>query len=114
MSAAVHLHERFPELASGALGHVRLGTSPTPVRRVGGLGTGGAEVWIKDEGAYGDGGWGGNKVRKLEWLLPEAHRRGAHTVIDRSSASNAVRYVPIAPTGIGRTVRDARLHNHRR
>ena len=25
---------------------------------------------------FGDGAWGGNKVRKLEWLLPEARRRG--------------------------------------
>ncbi|MFB7452090.1 hypothetical protein ACFC0J_27005, partial [Streptomyces sp. NPDC056194] len=32
-------------------------------------------------GGYGDGGWGGNKVRKLEWLLPEARRRGAKTIL---------------------------------
>ncbi len=34
------------------------------------------EVWLKDDGAFGDGGWGGNKVRKLEWLIPDAKRRG--------------------------------------
>lgn len=33
-----------------------------------------ADVWLKDDGRFGDGGWGGNKVRKLEWLLPEAIR----------------------------------------
>ncbi|MTD44396.1 pyridoxal-phosphate dependent enzyme [Conexibacter sp. W3-3-2] len=60
---------------------MRLGSAPTAVRRLDGLAAGGAEVWIKDEGAYGDGGWGGNKVRKLEWLLPDALRRGRDTVV---------------------------------
>ena len=68
-----HLHRRFPGLD---LGHVGLGTGPTPVREVGpdlGLEV---PVWVKDDGAFGDGPWGGNKVRKLEWILPEAQRRG--------------------------------------
>ncbi|MET9289980.1 1-aminocyclopropane-1-carboxylate deaminase/D-cysteine desulfhydrase [Nocardia beijingensis] len=72
------LHERFPEVAD-TLPFVRLGTAPTPVRRYD-LGTT-AQVWCKDESGYGDGGWGGNKVRKLEWLLPEARRRGARTIL---------------------------------
>jgi D-cysteine desulfhydrase len=38
-------------------------------------------VWLKDDGVFGDGGWGGNKVRKLEWILPEARRRGARTLL---------------------------------
>jgi D-cysteine desulfhydrase len=69
------LHERFPGLD---LGHVRLGAGPTPVRRLEEslVGRDGVEVWLKDEGAFGDGPWGGNKVRKLEWILPEAQRRG--------------------------------------
>lgn len=37
-------------------------------------------MWLKDESAFGDGGWGGNKVRKLEWIIPEAHRRGRSTL----------------------------------
>ena len=41
----------------------------------------GAEVWLKDEGPFGDGGWGGNKVRKLEWLLAEAQRKGRGTIL---------------------------------
>jgi D-cysteine desulfhydrase len=41
----------------------------------------GPEVWLKDDGAYGDGGWGGNKVRKLEWILPDARRRGRETIL---------------------------------
>jgi D-cysteine desulfhydrase len=38
-------------------------------------------VWLKDDGAFGDGGWGGNKVRKLEWLIPDAKRRGRRTIL---------------------------------
>jgi D-cysteine desulfhydrase len=68
-----HLHDRFPGLD---LGHVPLGTGPTPVREVGeALGLS-VPLWVKDDGAFGDGPWGGNKVRKLEWILPEAQRRG--------------------------------------
>ncbi|MEU4276767.1 1-aminocyclopropane-1-carboxylate deaminase/D-cysteine desulfhydrase [Streptomyces tanashiensis] len=73
------LHRRCPELA-GSLPFLRLGAAPTPVRPLPGPGTR-AELWVKDESGYGDGGWGGNKVRKLEWLLPEARRRGARTLL---------------------------------
>lgn len=76
--SAPRLHARFPSLA-GSLPHVALGASPTPVRRL--RDVGGAEVWLKDDGAFGDGGWGGNKVRKLEWILPDARRRGSSTVL---------------------------------
>jgi D-cysteine desulfhydrase len=41
---------------------------------------GGVEVWLKDESTFGDGGWGGNKVRKLEWIIPEARRRAVRTL----------------------------------
>jgi D-cysteine desulfhydrase len=71
------LRERFPDLD---LGFTPLGTGPTPVRRLPDSLVGGAEVWLKDESGYGDGGWGGNKVRKLEWILPEAVRRGTRTI----------------------------------
>lgn len=74
------LHARFPGLA---LGHLPLGTGPTPVRRLPDLGVPGlddAGIWVKDESGYGDGGWGGNKVRKLEWIIPEAQRRGVRTL----------------------------------
>ncbi|MEU8757707.1 pyridoxal-phosphate dependent enzyme [Streptomyces sp. NPDC048659] len=70
------LHRHWPALA-GTLPYLPLGTGPTPVRRLTGPGTGpGPRVplWVKDESGYGNGGWGGNKVRKLEWLLPEARR----------------------------------------
>ena len=72
------LHDLFPELRD-TLPHVRLGQSPSPLRRVDGMTT--AELWVKDEGAFGDGGWGGNKVRKLEWLIPDAQRLGRRTIL---------------------------------
>ncbi|MFD5922779.1 1-aminocyclopropane-1-carboxylate deaminase/D-cysteine desulfhydrase [Kitasatospora sp. NPDC058201] len=81
MSAPVPLlHQRFPELR-GALPHLRLGSGPTPVRHLPGLSTGPAPVWVKCDGEFGDGGWGGNKVRKLEWLLADALRRDRRTVL---------------------------------
>lgn len=72
------LTDRFPDLD---LPHVPLGTAPTPVRRWRGVpGLEGVDLWLKDESGFGDGGWGGNKVRKLEWLLPEAKRRGVRVL----------------------------------
>lgn len=67
-------HGRLPGLT---LQHLPLGSGPTPVRRLDAGLVGGAEVWLKDESGYGEGRWGGNKVRKLEWILPEARKRGA-------------------------------------
>jgi D-cysteine desulfhydrase len=70
-----HLHERFPALA-GNLPHLVLSERPTPVRELLGLG-----IWVKEDGAFGAGGWGGNKVRKLEWLIPDARRRGRGSIL---------------------------------
>jgi len=70
-----HLHQRFPPL-TGALPHLALSERPTPVRELPGLG-----VWVKEDGAFGSGGWGGNKVRKLEWLIPDARRRGRRSIL---------------------------------
>ena len=81
VSAVPLLHERFPALRE-RLPHLALGERPTPVRLLEGLtAEGEAPVWVKDDGAFGSGAWGGNKVRKLEWLLPEARRRGARTIL---------------------------------
>lgn len=71
------LHKRFPALER-TLPFARLGDGPTPVRELAGLTRN--NLWCKDESGYGNGGWGGNKVRKLEWLLPEVRRRGASTI----------------------------------
>jgi D-cysteine desulfhydrase len=70
-----HLHQCFPALAE-TLPHLALSERPTPVRELVGLG-----VWVKEDGAFGSGGWGGNKVRKLEWLIPDARRRGRRSIL---------------------------------
>ena len=70
-----HLHERFPALV-GTLPHLSLSERPTPVRELGGLG-----VWAKEDGRFGSGGWGGNKVRTREWLIPDAPRRGRGSIL---------------------------------
>jgi len=74
------LHASFPALAQ-TLPHTSLGVPPTPVRRLAGLEQGGASIWLKDDGDFGAGRWGGNKVRKLEWLLADARRRGARCIL---------------------------------
>ena len=54
---------------------IEIGTWPTPVRRLDHASKVlGAEVWAKLE--EGCGAWGGNKVRKLEYLFHEARRDG--------------------------------------
>ncbi len=71
------LHDRFPTLRE-TLPHVALGDGPTPVRRL--RAVAGCEAWVKEDGRYGSA-YGGNKVRKLEWTLADARRRGARTVL---------------------------------
>jgi D-cysteine desulfhydrase len=63
------------------LDRVPLVLGPTPVRELTGLGEGRgkAPVWIKDDGAYSS--VGGNKARKLEWLLAEALRRRKRSIL---------------------------------
>ena len=73
--ASPRLHQRFPALAE-SLPHLVLSERPTPVRELAGLG-----IWVKDDGAFGAGGWGGNKVRKLEWLIADARRRGRRSIL---------------------------------
>jgi D-cysteine desulfhydrase len=69
------LHKRFPALAE-TLPHLPLSERPTPVRELSGLG-----IWLKEDGRFGASGWGGNKVRKLEWLIPDAQRRGRRSIL---------------------------------
>jgi D-cysteine desulfhydrase len=63
------------------LERVKLGEGPTPVRELSRLGQerGRAPIWIKDDGVYSP--FGGNKARKLEWLLADARRRGKRTIL---------------------------------
>lgn len=78
-SAVNALAERWPRLEQ--LARVSLASLPTPVhalptiaRRLD------AGVWIKRDDLTAPG-YGGNKVRKLEYLLGEAQRRGADTIL---------------------------------
>ena len=58
-----------------SLPHVALGDGPDA--RCASCATG---LWVKDESGYGTL-WGGNKVRKLEFILPDAKRRGKRTIL---------------------------------
>lgn len=78
-TTAPTLHRMFPELGA-TTPYRRLGSAPTPIVHLDGLGTGN-RLWCKDEGAYGSGGWGGNKVRKLEWILPDVLARGSRQIL---------------------------------
>jgi D-cysteine desulfhydrase len=63
------------------LERVPLGDGPTPVRELThlGEGRGRAPLWLKDDGAYS--AFGGNKARKLEWLLAAATHRRKRTIL---------------------------------
>jgi D-cysteine desulfhydrase len=74
------LYQRFPGLRAG-LPHAALGHGgATPV---GPLDLGDsveAELWVKDDGAFAPL-MGGNKPRKLEWVLADALRRGRRSIL---------------------------------
>lgn len=81
------LFRRFPELA-GRLPWQPLGRFPTRIDRVA-VDAGGAtrSVWVKRENLCGDL-YGGNKIRKLEFLLPLAAQRGARRLITVGAAGS--------------------------
>ena len=64
-----------------------LGRYPTPAQRVDGLSAPGSELWIKRDDRTNDV-YGGNKVRKLEWLLADAKERGATRVVTVGAAGS--------------------------
>ncbi|MBN1496336.1 MAG: pyridoxal-phosphate dependent enzyme [Spirochaetes bacterium] len=71
------LFERFPEL-EGAIARVALGEFPTPVHRLNNLGHG--SLWIKRDDLSSPV-YGGNKVRKLEFILGDVMRSGKREVV---------------------------------
>jgi 1-aminocyclopropane-1-carboxylate deaminase/D-cysteine desulfhydrase-like pyridoxal-dependent ACC family enzyme len=79
------LFERYPGLR-GNLPWVALGDLPTPVERLDGL-PGEAELWVKRDDISGTP-YGGNKVRKLEFLLADALERGAREVATFGAAGS--------------------------
>jgi D-cysteine desulfhydrase len=75
------IERRFPALA-GRLARVPLTTLPTAVAPLAQLGraTGIEQLWIKRDDRSG-AAYGGNKPRKLEFILGEALRRGCRTLL---------------------------------
>ena len=70
------------------LPRIALGTWPTPVRRLEETSASlGAEVWVKSEESCG--AWGGNKVRKLEYILADLERRGPKHVVTYGAATSS-------------------------
>jgi D-cysteine desulfhydrase len=70
------------------LPRLSIGTWPTPVRRLdqasAELGT---EVWAKVEESCG--AWGGNKVRKLEYILAHAQNRGSKHLVTYGAGTSS-------------------------
>lgn len=77
MADTTALFRRFPALAE-RLPWLRLGNGVTPVERVdAGLP---ADLWVKRDDLTGTA-YGGNKLRKLEFLLADARRRGSGRLV---------------------------------
>ncbi len=81
VSSPLALERRFPEIA-GRLPRRPLADLPTPVHPLRALGAeaGIPELWVKRDDQTGQV-YGGNKVRKLEWLLADALARGHRSVL---------------------------------
>ena len=60
---------------------------PSPVRRLAVSATGEAELWLKDDSSIGTL-YGGNKVRKLQAILPHARARGAKRLVTVGAAGS--------------------------
>ncbi len=73
----IPLFERYPALA-GSLAWIPLGNLPTSVQRLERTGRG--NIWIKRDDRSSEV-YGGNKVRKLEFILADALRRGKRHVV---------------------------------
>src|SRR5918996_2918431 len=86
-----------------SLPRVRLAVLPTPLQPLKRLSAalGGPEIWVKRDDLTGAGG-GGNKVRKLEFLLADALERKADTVVTGGAIqSNHVRQTAAACGALG-------------
>jgi len=90
------LFRRFPALAE-RLPWLQLARVPTPVERIG-FERFGDGHWIKRDDLSG-ALYGGNKVRKLEWVLAEAKRQGAERLITLGAAGS---HHALATTAYGR------------
>lgn len=98
--AAPALFRRFPGLER-RIAWLPLGRCPTPVEplRLEGV-AGGGDLWVKRDDRSGER-YGGNKVRKLEFLLAEARRRGAERLITAGATGS---HHALATTVYGRSL----------
>lgn len=65
----------------GNLGKVSLGFYPTPFHKLESISSAyDVNLWIKREDFSGSTLFGGNKIRKLEYLLHDAKKQGCDTV----------------------------------
>lgn len=77
---------------------------PTPIHPLDRLSRhlGGARVWAKREDCNSGLAFGGNKTRKLEYLIPEALRQGADTLVSIGGVqSNHTRQVAAVAARLG-------------
>ena len=77
----IHLFEQYPELKE-KLPYVKLGEFPTPIKHLRNFGKeiGTDSLYLKHDGMSSQI-YGGNKIRKLEFLLGDALRKGAKGVL---------------------------------
>jgi 1-aminocyclopropane-1-carboxylate deaminase len=90
---AIEDFERYP---------LTFGPSPVhPLRRLS-QHLGGAEIWAKREDVNSGLAYGGNKTRKLEYLIPEALGQGADTLVSIGGVqSNHTRQVAAVAASLG-------------
>lgn len=85
------------------LNHAQLGFFPTPLHRLPNLSAElGIDLWCKRDDLTGMSLFGGNKVRKLEYVMGEAVARGCDTVVSYgASQSNCAMQVATACRKLG-------------
>lgn len=77
---------------------------PSPVHQLPRLSShlGGAQIWAKREDVNSGLAYGGNKTRKLEYLIPDALKRGADTLVSIGGVqSNHTRQVAAVAAKLG-------------
>ncbi len=77
---------------------------PSPVHRLPRLTAhlGGAQIWAKREDCNSGLAYGGNKIRKLEYLIPDAIAQGADTLVSIGGVqSNHTRQVAAVAAAVG-------------
>lgn len=100
----IPLFKKFPILANN-IPYISLGTLPTPIKHLISLGNANncTNLYLKDDGKTGTL-FGGNKVRKLEFLLADArHKNCTHIVTVGGAGSNHATATTIYAKQLGLT-----------